>query len=610
MSELASHRIARTELIWPGKYDEQGARVEPPRLHLPFQVLESFASAAAAWRNRLIWGENLWVLASLVCELAGRVDLIYIDPPFLAGRDFSHSTGAGIRIKAYYDTWGGGRDAYLAMMWPRLLLARELLSERGSLYFHIGPNVNHYVRALLDEIFGGEDGTEIIWKRTTAHSDSNAYGTVHDKILFYTKTARPIWNEQFVPHDRKYVDGKYTGRDPDGRRYMLDNITSPNPRPNMTYVWKGHAPPAMGWRYSQQKMAELDAQGRLWYPDSKEKRPRLKRYLDESRGVPLSSLWTDIRPINSQAREDTAYDTQKPEALLERIIAASSEPGSLVLDFFCGAGTTLAVAERLGRRWIGCDIGRQAVQTSRQRLLESGARQFEILGLGSHERKYWQLATFGERAVEIAYVRFILDLYGAQAQEGRFLHGRKGSALVQVAAIDSPVTNAQVEAAVAEAAERGVQEVHVLGWDWALSLRQRANVRFLVIPREVMQSRAVECGDVQFFERARVELEAVAAGSGVRLHLRDFVLPSVETAGADRAARKWSDYIDGWAVDWDFRRDFFTSRWQAYRTRHNRQLKLETPVFAYGVRGMHEILVKVTDIFGNDTQHLLCWKAE
>src|SRR6185437_7760227 len=151
-------RIARTELVWPGKYDEQGALLEPPRLDLPFQVLESFASGEPAWSNRLIWGENLCVLASLVGELAGRVDLIYIDPPFLAGRDFTQSSGEGMRAKAYYDTWGGGRDAYLTMMWPRLRLARELLSERGSLYFHIGPNVNHYVRALLDEIFGGEGG--------------------------------------------------------------------------------------------------------------------------------------------------------------------------------------------------------------------------------------------------------------------------------------------------------------------------------------------------------------------------------------------------------------------------------------------------------------------
>ena len=426
------YRIARTELVWPRKYDEQGTLAEPPQLALPFQVVEVIEAGrasrqglaqanlplfsaqpdgvtGAAWRNKLIWGENLYVLASLVGELAGRVDLIYIDPPFLAGRDFKHSTLVGgddlptrrMQTNAYYDTWGKGRDSYLAMMWQRLLLARELLSERGSIYFHIGPGVNHYVRALLDEIFGADAGTELIWKRTTAHSDSNVYGTVHDMILFYTKTQRHIWNEQYVPHDQQYIDDKYTRRDPDGRRYMLDNITSPNPRPNMTYVWKGHQPPAMGWRYSRETMAELDAQGRIWYPDSRSKRPRLKRYLDESPGVPLCSVWTDVNPVNSQAHEDTGYDTQKPEALLERIVCASSEPGSIVLDFFCGSGTTLAVAERLGRRWIGCDLGRFAVHTSRKRLLElritdpqtheeRGARPFEILSLGRYERKYWQ----------------------------------------------------------------------------------------------------------------------------------------------------------------------------------------------------------------------------
>ena len=620
--------------MWPGKYDEQGALVEPPQLQLPFQVLESFAAQDAAWKNRLIWGENLCVLACLVRELAGSVDLIYIDPPFLAGRDFMHREG--VPAKAYYDTWDGGRDSYLAMMWPRLQLARELLSERGSLYFHIGPSVNHYVRALLDEIFGADAGTEIVWKRTTAHSDSKAYGTVHDKILFYTKTAHPIWNEQFVPHDRQYVADKYTGRDPDGRRYMLDNITSPNPRPNMTYVWKGHPPPAMGWRYSQQKMAELDAQGRLWYPDSKHKRPRLKRYLDESRGVPLSSIWTDIRPINSQAKEDTAYDTQKPEALLQRIITGSSEPGSLVCDFFCGAGTTLAVAEKLGRRWIGCDVGRQAVQTSRKRLLELGARQFEILGLGAHERRYWQGVTFGRAGPragdashrlpdgadatrvagtgESAYMRFVLDLYGAQPVEGRHIHGRKGPALVHVAAVDAPVTNEQIEAAIAEANVRGVHEVHILGWEWELDLRRRADARLLVIPREVMETRAIK--DATFFELAHVELQATCAStateSGIRIQLRDFSWPSMGPSGdpANGARSDWADSIDGWAVDWDFRTGCFVSRWQTYRTRRNRELRLETPVHVYSAPGTYAVLVKVTDVFGHDTWHRLCWQVK
>jgi len=613
----SSLAIARTELVWPGKYDERGALVAPPRLRMPLECMERVEGENAAaddrWRNKLIWGENLCVLSSLADELAGHVDLIYIDPPFLAGRTFNHATVVGgIRTKAYYDTWSGGRDSYLAMMWPRLLLARELLSERGSMYFHIGPSVNHYVRTMLDEVFGADSGSEIIWKRTTAHSDSRAYGTVHDKILFYTKTDRSIWNEQYVPHDPKYVEDKYTGRDPDGRRYMLDNITSPNPRPNMTYVWKGHEPPAMGWRYSRETMAGLDAQGRIWYPDSKRKRPRLKRYLDESPGVPLSSVWTDIGPVNSQAGEDTAYDTQKPQALLERIVAASSEPGSLVLDFFCGAGTTLAAAEKLGRRWIGCDVGRNALQTSRKRLLEMGARGFEILSPGQHERQYWKGATFDGES-DAAYVQFILDLYGAQSTSGTHVHGTKAGALVLVGGVATQITSALIEAAVAETRQRGVHELHVLGWEWEAGLCAAPEVRLFCIPREIMEERAVEAGDIRFFERAKVQVEtsAITAMRGVQLRLCDFVLPSADLIPIEKRERiqHWSDYVDSWAVDWDFRGDTFVSRWQSCRTRRSRALELATPVHTYSGRGTHRILVKVTDLFGNETVHLALWKA-
>ncbi len=616
--------VARTELIWPGKYDERGALVVPPRLRMPLECMERVEREGVAsdrWRNKLIWGENLCVLSSLVDELAGQVDLIYIDPPFLAGRTFTHATVVGgIRTKAYYDTWDGGLDSYLAMMWPRLLLARELLSERGSIYFHIGPSVNHYVRTMLDEVFGADAGTEIIWKRTTAHSDSKAYGTVHDKILFYTKTDRSIWNQQYVPHDPKYVEDKYTGRDPDGRRYMLDNITSPNPRPNMTYVWKGHEPPAMGWRYSRETMAQLDAQARIWYPDSKRKRPRLKRYLDESPGVPLSSVWTDIGPVNSQAGEDTAYDTQKPQALLERIVAASSEPESLVLDFFCGAGTTLAAAEKLGRRWIGCDIGRIALQTSRKRLLEMGARAFEILSPGRHERQYWQGTTFGgesSAAPDAAYVQFILDVYGARRTSGTHVHGTKAGALVHVGGVATQMTSALVEAAAAEAKKRGAPELHVLGWEWEVGLHAAPEVRLFCIPREIMEARAVEAGDIRFFERAQLQIETRAAGSGsaptraVQLRLCDFVLPAAELIPVEKRERiqHWSDYVDSWAVDWDFRGDTFVSRWQSYRTRRSRALELATPAHTYPGAGTHRILVKVTDLFGNETTHLGLWNA-
>jgi DNA modification methylase len=682
VTNTAPLRATRTEVIWPGKYDDDGHLVEPPQVSLPFQVIEvieegrtsreafrqgtlplfgamSNGPADDGWRNKLIWGENLYVLSSLQAEFAGKIDLIYIDPPFLAGRDFKHSTIVGdgdslveeaktrsiIQTKAYYDTWGRGRDSYLASMWQRLIVARSLLSERGSIYFHIGPGMNHCIRLLLDEIFGANNGMEIIWKRTTAHADSRIYGTVHDVLLFYTKSDQHIWNEQYVAHDEKYIADKYTGRDPDGRRYMLDNITSPNPRPKMMYAWKGHEPPAMGWRYSKERMAELDAEGRIWYPDSKQKRLRLKRYLDESSGVPLSSVWSDINPVNSQAREDTGYDTQKPEALLERVIKASSDPGSLVLDFFCGSGTTLAVAERLARRWIGCDLGRFALHTARKRLLEvrtegpqgtgpKGCRPFEVLNLGRYERKYWQGITFGNEPKNdietalAAYVRFVLDLYKAQPVQGTHVHGKKGGALVHVGAVDAPVTISQIEDAVTETKSKGVKEVHVLGWEFEMGLhdplaqyakaRHGVTVRLVSIPREAMERRAVEAGDIQFFDLAYLELAVKSAGSGakalrtVKAKIEDFVIPSTESIPEEvrNKVRKWADYIDYWAVDWDFRNDTFVNQWQTYRTREDRTLALETPAHTYERAGSYQILVKVVDIFGNDTSHLVRWEAK
>jgi len=673
--------ITRTELVWPGKYDEHGQLVEPPRVSLPFQVIEVIEEGRTSreglldaqlglfgakpkgpsedgWRNKLIWGDNLLVEASLLKDFAGKIDLIYIDPPFLAGRNFKHSVIIGdeqavveeaktesvLQVKAYYDTWGKGLESYLQMLYARFILCRDLLSSRGSIYVHLGPGFSHYVQGLLDEIFGPSNGTGVVWKRTTAHSDSSIFATVHDHIFFYWKSDGHTWNQQYVPHDPNYVESKYCYKDEDGRRFRLDNITSPNPRPNMTYEWKGHSPPAMGWRYSKERMAELDAEGRIAYPDSKSKRPQLKRYLDESPGVPLSGFWTDINPVNSQAGEDTGYDTQKPEALLERIIKTSSNEGDLVADFFSGSGTTLGVAEKLGRRWIGCDMGRFAVHTARKRLLslrakdpvsgeERGCRPFEVLNLGRYERKYWQGITFGnepksdEETALAAYVNFIIDLYKAQPVQGTHIHGKKGGAFVHVGAVDAPVTISQIEEASAEAKARGGKELHVLGWEFEMGLHDpitqyvRAQhgviVRLVSIPRETMERRAVEAGDVQFFDLAYLEVEVKPEkGSkkerAIKVKLKDFVIPSTDLIPEEVRAKikKWSDYIDYWAVDWDFRDDTFVNQWQTYRTRKDRSLALETPAHTYDKGGEYQILVKVVDIFGNDTSHLVKWRVK
>jgi SAM-dependent methyltransferase len=389
----------------------------------------------------------------------------------------------------------------------------------------------------------------------------------------------------------------------------------------MMYEWKGHATPAMGWRYSKERMAELDAQGRIWYPDSKAKRPQLKRYLDESPGMPVSGVWTDVNPVNSQAIEDTGYDTQKPSALLERIIKTSSNPGDLVADFFCGSGTTLAVAEKLGRRWIGCDLGRYAIHTTRKRLLEiEGCKPFEILNLGKYERQYWQGVTFADKAAPAVektlfeYLAFILKLYGAQPVSGMsHLHGKRGRAMVHVGAVDAPVTIDEINATIAECLAVKQSELHVLGWEWEMGLnnlmvgeakKRGVKLVLLQIPREVMEQQAVEKGDIRFFELAYLDVEIKTPKKlAAAVKLKEFVIPNTELIPEDvrKKIKKWSDYIDYWAVDWDFQNDTFMQGWVSYRTRQDRALELCSEPHTYPKRGKYRVLVKVVDIFGNDT---------
>ena len=472
-----------TELIWEGKYID-GKRQSPVRVALPFQTIETVNESAVdrqrslelftagretAWRNRLVWGDKKYVLPSLLPEFAGKVNLIYIDPPFDTGADFSFTATIPKHVdseegeistftkepsileqKAYRDTWGRGLDSYLAWFYEAVVVLGELLAEDGSLYVHLDWHVGHYAKAVLDEVFGQQAcQNEIIWKRTSARSDSHTYNHIHDVIYLYARNAF-VFNDTYVPHDQNYVESKYTHIDSGGRRYRLDNMTSPNPRPNMTYVWRGHQPPALGWRYSKETMQRLHDEGRIWYPDSKDKRPQLIRYLDESSGQPATSVWTDVSPVNSQAAERVNYDTQKPEALLDRIIKASSNEGDLVLDCFVGSGTTGVVAEKLNRRWIACDLGRFAIHTTRKRLLSiPQVRPFAVQNLGKYERQAWQTSEFkatgGENALEqqrlreAAYRKFILDLYHATPVNGHtWLHGLKSGRMVHVGAVDAP----------------------------------------------------------------------------------------------------------------------------------------------------------------------------
>ncbi|WP_328990038.1 site-specific DNA-methyltransferase [Kribbella sp. NBC_01245] len=629
-------------------WDDKSADV--PRLNLPLQIVETVNSPRAdrgtifesahtdpsdGWRNRLIWGDNVHVLASLAQELSGKVDLVYIDPPFDSRQDYKVRIAVGdgpnvgdqelakiasvIEEKAYRDTWGKGMESYLQMLYSRLILIRELLSDRGSLFLHLAPNVSHLARVLLDEVFGPDNfRAEIVWKRTTAHSDggqgSRQFGPVHDVILYFSKTDQYIWNSQTTPHDDAYIASKYPHvEEGSGRRYGLWDMTGPGgaSKGNPSYEVMGVT---RYWRYSRDRMQKLIAEGRVIQPRAGAV-PRFKRYLDESSGVPLQDVWADIDPINSQAIERLGYDTQKPVTLLERIIKSSTDKDSVVLDCFVGSGTTVAVAEKLDRRWIAVDIGRFAIHTTRKRLLDlPGCSPFAVANLGRYERQVWQQATTGE-AVR-AYLDFVVTLFGAAPVAGfQHVHGTLGATAVHVGAVDAPISLAEIKDAIDEAADAGYPSLDVLGWEFEMGLHDLVQdvaraagtvLRLRRIPREVMDPRAVESGEVVFHELAYVKVDAKVRKRSVDVCLTEFVLPNPELipASVRDKVTGWSDYVDYWAVDFTFgaegEGDTFRNQWQSYRTRTDRGLELVAQ-HDYEEPGKYSVLVKVVDIFGNDT---------
>jgi site-specific DNA-methyltransferase (adenine-specific) len=275
--------------------------------------------------------------------------------------------------------------AYLAMMAIRLIELHRVLKPTGSLYLHCDPTASHYLKILLDAVFGVPFfHNEIIWKRTSSHGNVSAnYGDVTDSIFYYSKGAKVTWNPPFVPLSDENIRRKYAYLEPDGRRYTTRDLRNPGVRPNLHYEYKGYMPHPNGWSISREKMEQYDREGRLYFPKDSSGRIRLKLYLDESQGRAVHTLWDDIPPINSQAQERLGYPTQKPVALLERIISASSNPDDLVLDPFCGCGTTIHAAQKLGRRWIGIDVTPLAINLIKRRLSEAfgSAARFEVIGL-------------------------------------------------------------------------------------------------------------------------------------------------------------------------------------------------------------------------------------
>lgn len=667
------------ELVWNGKTADVCTAV------LPFQTLEHVdeprqetrtqgelfdarGRQTQGWTNKLIWGDNKLILSSLKAgplrrqiEDAGGLKLIYIDPPFDVGADFSmdieiggetfHKEPSLLEQIAYRDTWGRGANSFISMMYERLVLMRDLMADDASIYLQCDYRVNSYVRVAMDEVFGREKmRNEIVWTFSGGAIPDDDIPRKHHSIFKYRKTDQHVFNVQYRPYNE---------------------LTAKR----MKNVHKGVM-------------------------------------VDVERGTPVTDWWTDIKvPTGPANKEKLGYPTQKPEALLDRIIRISSNEGDLVADFFSGSGTTAAVAEKLGRRWIAADLGKFAIHTTRKRLIQVQRelkaadrpfRAFEVLNLGRYERAAYLhvggrlSAEQREQALaakEAEFRALILRAYRGEAVEGDpFFHGKRNGRLVVIGPINLPIGRLFVEEAILECRKRGATRVDLLAFEFEMGLfpavleeaRQKGiDLTPRYIPAEVFDKRAVDKGQVVFHDISFVEATPrYAQGRSkedqltVQIELTDFSV--YYTQGAAEAAlaamregkseviceqgqlvklskskdgvvkrevltKHWTDWVDYWAVDFDYQSrrevirvpraagvdgvlpgfeppqgelgmDFeerwtggyiFENEWQSFRTRQNRKLDLITAPHTYERPGRYVCAVKVVDIFGNDTMTLV-----
>ncbi len=341
-------------------------------------------SAVALETGVIYCDDNLNRMATLPSE---SVDLIYLDPPFFSNRTYEVIWGDEAEVRSFEDRFEGGIQVYIAWMRDRVMEMRRLLKPTGSLFLHCDPHASHYLKVMLDDVFGGSAyRNELVWKRTSAHSSANRFGPVHDLIFYYKAGKRPTWNSARTGYTVEYLNKYYKFNDGDGRLYFRADLCAAGTRNGSSgQDWRGFSPASKGmhWKFGVERLEALDAEGRIYWPQGKAW-PRYKRYRDELKGVAISDVWTDIDALNARAAERLGYPTQKPEALLERIISASSNPGDVVMDPFCGCGTTISVAQKLGRNWIGIDISPTAVNIMDWRIKKiPGSRSPKLIGLPS-----------------------------------------------------------------------------------------------------------------------------------------------------------------------------------------------------------------------------------
>jgi DNA modification methylase len=715
------------ELVWNGKTNEV------TNVALPFQVIEQVDEPRAekpedtalqaglfdergrqlkGWTNKLIWGDNKLILSSLKngplreeIEAQGGLKLIYIDPPFDVGADFSMDIEVGdetftkkagiLEEIAYRDTWGRGTDSFMAMIYERLTLMRDLMHDEGSIFVHVDWRMNSLVRLVLAEIFNTPNYvTEIAWKRTTAHFTAQRFASIHDSIYQYSKSGKFIFNKPEIAHEDDYLEVKYKYEDSKGK-YRLSDASGDGQGP--ARIFNGRLiPPPTGRHWPTQEYIDANAEDYVVGADGM---PQKKSYL---RGATVGSVWTDISPVNSQAEERLGYPTQKPETLLERIILSSSNEGDLVADFFCGSGTTAATAEKLGRKWLATDLGKFAIHTTRKRLIGvqrelkaagKDYRALEILNLGKYERQHYvgvnpnlreaeQQAQLAQK--EAAFLDLILRAYRAEKTDGfATFHGKKAGRLVSVGPVNLPVTRLYVEEVIAECRQKRITRVDILGFEFEMGLfpnvldEARAkgiDIAPKYIPAEVFDKRAVEKNQVRFYDVSFIEVKPHVTKNSVAIELTDFSvfymqdsIAAAEEQLKDKASKivvdrgqivkvskdkngivtrevltkKWSDWIDYWAVDfdWESKKEIirkpivpeeqpsitgmeppqmdleayeevwtgdyiFENEWQTFRTKKDRNLELKS-VARECPPGRRKIAVKVVDIFGNDTMTIV-----
>jgi DNA modification methylase len=694
------------ELVWNGKTNEVTNVV------LPFQTIEQIdeprgeekigqqdtlfdtsGRQVTGWTNKLIWGDNKLVLSSLKngpmrkeIEAQGGLKLIYIDPPFSAGLDYSIAVSIGegetfqkspsvIEEFAYRNTWGKGGNTFLSMLYERTQLMRDLLADDGIFFFRIDWHWGHYAKAMLDEVFGkdafqSEIVVNRIRKNVTGQGEVSLPNATDSLFIYFKDKAK-------FKHINKVLENERAGY----WRASDDSSGERKPRERVINGKTYYPPPGKHFKFSQANMERMYKEGLLRVnPNNPDK---LQYYVSAKNTETMDTDWTDVPGYSFK----TNYPTENAEPLLERVIEISTNQGDLVADFFNGSGTTISVAEKMGRKWIGSDIGKFSIHTTRKRMIgvqrelkKEGKdfRAFEILNIGKYERENFLNVNSDLRAEqkikqiekkEKEFVELILSAYRAEPVES-FVNivGKKRDRLITVGPINLPISSSLIQDIVSECKGKGITKIDVLGFDYEMGLdfqeykNEGVDIVFKIIPREVFDKRAVERGQVKFYDVAYIDIKPIVNGRGnskeLSIELSDFSVfynqdntgeieeelkaggskvvvengqvikiskdKKTEIVSREVLTKKWSDWIDYWAIDFDFesRKEIirvikdgkeeevwtggyiFDNEWQSFRTKKDRNLELvsapkELP------KGTHKIAVKVVDIFGNDTTRVI-----